>query len=307
MLKHIGGVPLPNHIAGGFDHGDVHSRSGTVFVAHTANNAIEIVDGVSLRHLGTINGCQEASGVLCAQGADLVFAAARGAGKILMIDALKRETVNESTAGSKPNGLAWDARRKQLLVTDVEDFQARLLDTFARRVVAASRLLGRPRWCIYDKALDLYFVNIRDPAGVAVLVPETLAQKAFFPLSVAGPHGLDLDEKSGRAFVACDGKAVVLLDTGTGKEVAVIPIAGEPDAIWFNSRRARLYCAIGNPGVVDVIDTQTSTLVEEIRTEEGAHTLAFDGDRQRLYAFLPKTCRVSVYEEEPLSMKKTSR
>ena len=56
-------------------------------------------------------------------------------------------------------------------------------------------------------------------------------------------------------------------------------------------------CAIGKPGVIDVIDIHKMTLVEEIHTEEGAHTFAFDNARQRLYAFLPHSCRAAVYKE----------
>jgi len=55
--------------------------------------------------------------------------------------------------------------------------------------------------------------------------------------------------------------------------------------------------AVGRPGVVDVIDTQMMTLAEEIVTEAGAGTTAFDVQRQRLYVFLPGTCRVAVYDE----------
>jgi DNA-binding beta-propeller fold protein YncE len=109
---------------------------------------------------------------------------------------------------------------------------------------------------------------------------------------------LDMErEEEGRAFVACDGKAVVVLDVGSGREIVTIPISGEPDAIWYNPQRKRLYCAIGRPGVVDVVDTREFVVVEQIKTEEGAHTTAFDQTRQRLYVFLPGSCRASVYEE----------
>ena len=39
-------------------------------------------------------------------------------------------------------------------------------------------------------------------------------------------------------------------------------------------------------------------MVEQVPTEEGAHTTAFDQLRQRLYVFLPRICRVAVYVEE---------
>ena len=73
-------VDLPPHQPGGFDHADVHLESGRVYVAHTATGTVEAIDGEQAKHLATLPGCLEASGVVCAQNENLVFAASRGAG-----------------------------------------------------------------------------------------------------------------------------------------------------------------------------------------------------------------------------------
>ena len=113
----------------------------------------------------------------------------------------------------------------------------------------------------------------------------------------AGPHGLDLDRPGDRAFVACDAGIVVALDLASDRELGRVPIAGEPDAIWYSSATERLYVAIGQPGVIDVVDGRTLAVVDQLTTEEGAHTTAFDSERQRLYVFLPRRCEAVVYEE----------
>ncbi len=127
---------------------------------------------------------------------------------------------------------------------------------------------------------------------------DTLARQAQWPVSSAGPHGLDIDSDHGRAFVACDGGKVVALDLETGREVASVAIAGEPDAIWHNPDRSHLYVAIGQPGLVDVIDTREMALAQALPTEAGAHTTAFDRTRQLLYMFLPSSCHAAMYEEK---------
>jgi len=296
-LKLLGSIRLPPHDSGGFDHGDVHLPTGRVFVAHTARGTVEVIDGQRAEHVRTIDDCPEASGVLCAQEEGLVFAAARGAGKILVIRADSGEVSGDIQAGSKPNGLAWDSRRKHLLIADVQDHHVRLADPFLSCVLRETRLPGRPRWCVYDQDEDRFLVNIRDPACVAVLAADSLEEWGRWPVSAAGPHGLDLDLERGRAFVACDEGVVSALDLATGRELGTAEIAGEPDVIWHNAVRGRLYVAIGRPGVVDVIDTPMLKRVEQITTEEGAHTTAFDRARQRLYVFLPRSCGVAVYEE----------
>ncbi len=113
ILRHY--IDLPPHPEGDFDHGDVYLESGRVFVANTAAGTVEVIDGERLHHLATIPGCPEASGVLCAQDEALVFAAARGAGKLLVIDPATNAVLRTIAVGPRPNGLAWDRRRKRLL------------------------------------------------------------------------------------------------------------------------------------------------------------------------------------------------
>jgi YVTN family beta-propeller protein len=293
-------IPLPSHPAGDFDHGDVYLESGRVFVAHTAAGTVEVIDGEHLRHLTTIPGCPEASGVLAAQDDALIFAAARGAGKLLVIDPSTLSVLRTVAVGARPNGLAWDSLRKHLLVADVQDNTARLVDPHTGEVIASVELPGRPRWAVYHQTRERFLVNIREPACVAVLSADPFVLVEQFPVWSPEPHGLDLDQDGRRAFVACDGGTVVSLNTFKGLELARVPIAGAPDAIWHNHRMGRLYVAIEDPGVIDVVNTETMTVEEQVPTEAGAHTTAYDARRQRLYVFLPR-CRVVVYEESEVA------
>src|SRR5919198_5900432 len=217
-------IDIPPSSPSKFDHADVHLSTGLLFVAHTSNGSIEIINGERCLHTSTIPGCPEASGVVCAQQDNLIFAAARGAGKILVIDPMSQNLVSEITSiGSKPNGLAWDTRRRHLFVADVEDFKARLIDTSSGYILSTAKLPGRPRWCVYDYNSDRFLINIRDPPCIFMLVPvkeidgrdeeESLLQSTgSIPVSSIGPHGLDIDRESDRAFVACDSGEVIILD-----------------------------------------------------------------------------------------------
>jgi DNA-binding beta-propeller fold protein YncE len=294
QLRHT--IDVPPHEAGGFDHADVHPASGRVFVAHTAFGQVEILDGEAGRHQRMVPGCPEACGVLYAPEVNWMVAAARGTGALLVLTA-SGDLVRTIAVGARPNGLAWDASRRQLLVADVQDNQARIVDPVAGRVVATAPLPGRPRWCAYDRAEDRFWVNIREPAAVVALAGGTGALTASVPVAGAGPHGLALDEESGRLYVACDSGDLVVLDRATGATLASMPIGGEPDVIWLNSRRKRLYVAIGKPGVLQAVDLEQVHIAEEIETDEGAKTFAFDEQRQRLYLFLPQRCQAAVYAE----------
>jgi hypothetical protein len=68
--------------------------------------------------------------------------------------------------------------------------------------------------------------------------------------------------------------------------------------IFFNRVSRHLYVAIGDPGVVEAFDTEDMKRLETVQTEPGAHTLGFDAQRNKLYAFLPKTHRAAVYTDK---------
>jgi DNA-binding beta-propeller fold protein YncE len=139
-----GFIDIRPQMAGGFDHGDVHLESERIFVAHTVAGTVEILDGAERVQIASVPGCPEASGVLCVQDQGIVFAAARGAGKVLVIEARSGRLVREFMVGPRPNGLAWDSRRKRLLVADVEDLTARLIDPATGSQSELIVLPGRP-------------------------------------------------------------------------------------------------------------------------------------------------------------------
>ncbi|MGD0802987.1 MAG: hypothetical protein ABSA11_02825 [Candidatus Bathyarchaeia archaeon] len=107
-------------------------------------------------------------------------------------------------------------------------------------------------------------------------------------LSVSGAHGLDIDEKSGLAYVACDGGAVITVDLGKRRELGKVEILPNPDVAWLNVKRGLLYCANSKPGVVQVIDVKKMRIVEEVLTEEGCHTITFHQEAQILHASSPR-------------------
>jgi hypothetical protein len=76
-----------------------------------------------------------------------------------------------------------------------------------------------------------------------------------------------------------------------------VPLSGVPDVIFLHPQSGRLYVAIGDPGVIDVVDIGTMRREEVVPTEAGAHTLALDRKRNKVYAFLPQSHRAAVFHE----------
>jgi YVTN family beta-propeller protein len=295
-LRLRGEVSLPAHRnQGGFDHGDVHGPSGHVFVAHLASGTVDVIDGAMLVHLATIEDCAEASGVLSCPEDDLIAAGARGAGHVLVIDPATNAVRHKIAVGGRPNGLAWDSRRRQLLVADVEGNLVTIVKPSSGDLLATGSLPGRSAWATYERLSDRYLVNIRSADIVVGIDPESGQVRSSWKVSSPGPHGMDVDRDAPRVFVACEDGHLLVLDPNSGIQLGSVEIAGNPDAIWFNPVSNHVYLAIGKPGVVQVVDARGLAVIETVETGPGAHTLALDTKRQQLYVFRPSTCSVLAY------------
>ncbi|MGH7303986.1 MAG: YncE family protein, partial [Candidatus Rokuibacteriota bacterium] len=99
-------------------------------------------------------------------------------------------------------------------------------------------------------------------------------------------------------FCACDGKVLLVVDARSGAVKSEHAISGVPDVVFRNDALRHLYVAVGDPGVIDVFDTETMRRLESVQTERGAHTIGFDAARNTVYAFLPDTHRAAVYRDQ---------
>ncbi len=112
-LEHLGYVELPPHVGkGGFDHAACHGGSSRVYVAHTANDTVDIIDVDANRYLHSIVGMTGVAGILVAQEQDVVFASNRGEDIVGILAPQSHDHVIKVRVGHRPNGLAHDNRRE---------------------------------------------------------------------------------------------------------------------------------------------------------------------------------------------------
>jgi DNA-binding beta-propeller fold protein YncE len=304
-LEHLGHVDLPPHAGpGGFDHAAVHGRRGLLYVAHTANDAVDVIDCVARTYLRSIPGLPRVAGALVAEADDLVFTSNRGENTVGILSPSREGDPARVKVGIGPNGLAYAADQRLLLAANVGDparrgsFTVSLVDVPYRSLVGTIPVPGRTRWAVFDAASGRFYVNIMDPPQIVAVDsadPTRLADA--FPMPAPGPHGLDLDPATRRLFCACDGKTLLVVDLRSGTVLSAHALGGEPDVIFFNSALRHLYVTIGDPGVIEVFDTETMRRIESVGTERGAHTIGFDAARDTVYAFLPNTHRAAVYRD----------
>jgi DNA-binding beta-propeller fold protein YncE len=305
ILEQAGEIALPaHHRPGGFDHAAVHGPRRQLYVAHTANNALDVIDCATDKYLRSIPQLEGVAGALVSEEHDLVFTSNRGENTVGIFAAGHEEALTKVPVGVKPNGLAYDAGRGLLMAANVGDpsapgsFTVSVVDVSARAMIADVPVSGRTRWTVFDAEVGCFYVNIANPAQIEIVESANPGRIArTFLVSAVGPHGLDLDTATHRLFCACDGGALVVLDARSGAELARAELAGVPDVIFFNRDRRHLYVAIGDPGLIEVFETDGMRRVEVIRTEAGAHTLGFDQTHHTVYAFLPDSRRALVFHD----------
>jgi DNA-binding beta-propeller fold protein YncE len=304
-LQHAGYIALPEHTgSGGFDHAAVHAATGHVYVAHTANDAVDVLDPAAGRYLFSIGDLPGVAGVLVSDESQLVVTSNRAENTIGVFAPDPDPRVVKIAVGVHPNGLAHDPERRLILVANIGDpaipdsHTLSVVGLDEQTVIAEIRVPGRTRWAVYDPDAEMFYVNIAEPAEIVVVEsrdPTRIAR--VYAVPAAGPHGLDVDLASQRLFCACDAKTLVTLDARSGKVVGQRGLSGVPDVVFFNPRRKHLYVAVGDPGVIDVFDTETMQRLGSVPTEKGAHTLAFARAEDRVLAFLPGTRRAAIYQE----------
>ena len=302
-LRLIGHIELPVHQSnGGFDHADIHPPSDRIYVAHTSNDCIDVIDCTSDRYIESVHGLPAVAGALVSEAHGLVFTSNRGENTVSIFAPGAERDAFKVAVGLKPNRLAFDPVRNTLIAANLGDpaipdsYSVSVVDVGRRERIADIKVPGRTRWAIYDAALEMFFVNIASPArivGIDAHDPTRISREYEVPAE--GPHGLDLDVTKGRLLCACDAGVLVAMDAASGRVLGDVPLSGAPDVIFLHPQSARLYVAIGDPGVIDVVDVGTMRRQEVVETEAGAHTLALDRKRNKVYAFLPKSHRAAVF------------
>ena len=239
-LRLLGHIELPAHRSnGGFDHADIHPPTNRIYVAHTSNDSIDVIDCARDRYIESMPGVMGVAGALVSEARGLVFTSNRGENTVSVFAPGAERSAFKIAVGVKPNGLAFDPTRGILIAANVGDpsiadsYSVSVVDLGRRERIAEVKVPGRTRWAIYDAALEMFFVNIASPARiVAIDARDPIKISAEYEVPAAGPHGLDLDPAKGRLLCACDAGALFAIDAASGRVLGDVPLSGAPDVIF---------------------------------------------------------------------------
>jgi len=240
-LRLEGYIDLPEHRgSGGFDHAAIHRGFRRLYVAHTANDAIDVIDLDAGLYVESIDGLMGVAGALVDETSGLVFTSNRGDDSVGIFNAGDPTSPITVPVGVRPNGFAFDPTRRTLLAANVGDpadpstHTVSIVDVDRATMVASIPVPGRTRWTVFDPTADAFFVNIAEPPAIVMIDAADATKIArMIPVGPAGPHGLDVDG-GGRLFCACDAGRLLVHEPPTYGVVADLPLSGAPDVIFLD-------------------------------------------------------------------------
>jgi len=163
-LTHHTDIDLPTHrTPGGFDHAAVHRASARLYVAHTANDALEVIDCATDCYLHALPNLTGVAGALVSDESNMVFTSNRGEHTVGIFAPEAEAGLVKVAVGIGPNGLAYDPGRNLLVVANVGDpgiphsATVSVVDVAAHAMIASVPMPGRTRWAVFDSPAGRLF------------------------------------------------------------------------------------------------------------------------------------------------------
>jgi hypothetical protein len=284
-LQSCATIQLPG-VEGRLDHIAVDPKSQRLFVAALGNNSLEIVGLREGRRVQSISGMKSPTGVAYLPRLNWVCVGSSGDGTVRIYDAGNYQPKQVIRGLEDADNLRY-VPETDLVYAGYGKGGLALLDGSQGQIVGMIELKAHPESFQIDVARQIVFVNVPDARQITVLDLKKRDVLGGWPLGQAQANfPMALDTANHRLMVGCRRPArLLVLDTQSAKAVAEVPIVGDCDDLFLDSKRHRLY-ASGGEGAVDVIeqvDADHYRVVEKVPTVSGARTSFFSEDLD-LYA-----------------------
>ena len=206
--------------------------------------------------------------------------------KASVVDLKTLQTLSKIDTGASPDAVVYEPRRREVYVFNHTGNSCTVIDAKSSSVVATIQLGGSPEFAAVDEAAGRVYCNIEDKNEVAVIDTSKHEVVARWPLAPGEePSGIALDARHHRLFAGCHNKTMVMLDTETGKVITNVPIGEGVDGCEFDESTQLAFASCGDGtmtiGKEDAPDKLT--VVQVLRTQRGARTMALDSRTHRIY------------------------
>lgn len=206
--------------------------------------------------------------------------------KSSVVDLTTLKTISKIDTGQSPDAIVYEPKHHEVYIFNHAGNSATVVDAKEAKVLATILLDGSPEFAVVDPMAGRIYCNIEDKSEVTAIDVAKHEVIARWPLAPGEePTGIALDSAHHRLFAACHNKMMVMLDTETGKVITNVPIGAGTDGCAFDDVRQLAFasCGDGTTTIAKEESPEKLTVVQTLKTERGARTMAIDPKTHRIY------------------------
>jgi glutamine cyclotransferase len=282
-------IPLPG-VEGRIDHFAFDAAAERLFVCALGNNSVEVLNLRKGERIHSITGLGAPQGVAYIPESDRILVANDKGGVCKIYDGKSLQEIGELNFKDDADNVRYDDATKKVYV-GFGNGGIGIIDATQHKMIGSISLSAHPEAFELEKNGKRIFVNIPNARHVAVIDRDQGKVVATWKTDLAfGNFPMALDETNHRLFVGCRlPSKLIVLNTDSGDIVAKIDISGDPDEIFYDSKRHRIYaiCGAGKIDIINEVDANAYEPFAKIGTADGARTGLFVPDRDTLFVGVP--------------------
>jgi DNA-binding beta-propeller fold protein YncE len=273
---------------GGWDYLNLDSSARRLYISRATH--VIVIDADSGKPVGDIPDTPGVHGIALAPDLGRGFVSNGREGTVTIFDIQTLKLITKVTVGDNPDAILYDPATKRVFTFNGKSHDSTAIDAAQGKVLGTIKLEGKPEFAVSDGE-GAIFVNIEDKSQVDAIDPNKLEVKSRWPLAPCQePTGLSMDRKNRRLFAGCDNKMMAVVDADSGKVLATPAIGEGVDATAFDEGTGVAFASCGE-GVLTVVREESPSkfsVAENVKTEEGARTLALDDKTHQVYVVTAK-------------------
>ncbi len=282
-------IPLPG-VEGRIDHFALDASGERLFVCALGNNTVEVLDLRKGERIRSITGFGAPQGIVYIPELDRLFVANDKGGIFKIYDGKSFQTVGELNFKDDADNVRYEDTTKRIYVGFGSGGIA-IVNAQDGKQIGSIKLSAHPEAFELEKNGKRIFVNVPNSRHVAVIDREKGEVVTTWKTDLAfGNFPMALDEANHRLFVGCRlPSKLVVLNTESGEVAAKIDISGDPDDLFYDSKRHRIYaiCGAGKIDIIEQTDPNTYAASAKVNTADGARTGLFVSEGDTLFVAVP--------------------
>ena len=280
---------------GGWDYLGIDPESRRLFISHDTH--VVVLDADTGDVAGDIANTPGVHGVAIAAEFGRGFTSNGKANNVTVFDLKTLQTIDQAPTGKDPDAIVYDPASHRVFALNA-DGSATAIDATTGKVAGTVKLPGRPEFAAADGYGEV-FVNIESRSELVEIDSRMLKVTNRWPLAPCkSPSGMAMDTEHSRLFIGCDNKMMAVLDAKSGKVVTTVPIGDGVDANRFDPGPGLAFSSNGDSGTLTIVHEDTPdkyTVVENVKTGEGARTMEVDPKTHNVYLMTAKFVPAKPY------------